>query len=84
MRKFKHLKIFEDFANQEMINDIILKGGAIEVENIKNLGDKEIERDKDTKLYKVKPVSCDDKSVTIEIDNNYYEVDYKDIKLTNL
>ena len=86
-KKFKYLKVFEDFeegnVTTDQLKDCIKKGGTIKADRVSelNLEDK-TDEEKEMILSNLKPVSYDDKTgkVTIEWENNYYEVDSKEIK----
>jgi hypothetical protein len=77
-RKFKYLKHFENFQESD-INDKILKGELISAKQIREIGDTEVKKDEEGNYINLKPVSCDEESVTVEIDNKEYEVDLKDV-----
>lgn len=73
-RKYmKYLKLFEDFqTSEDDIVKCITQGGTIEVERIQGLTVKP--------KGPVKPLSYDDFKVTVDIDNENYEVELDDIK----
>lgn len=79
-KNFNYLKLFEEFKvkniKEEDIIDCIKKGGTIEVEIVKNKKGKPDEP--------LRPVSIDGDIVTVEIDNQMYEVELDDIKKINL
>ena len=71
----KYLKLFENFSEEDIIN-CINKGGTIDVEIIQDKKGKPQES--------VRPVSIEGNRVSVEVDNDIYEVELNDIKKINL
>ena len=77
MSKLKHLKVFEDFKQNNITIEDIIKcidnDGFLETDIVKNLPD-----NPDTSI---RPVSVEDNGeITVEIDGSLYEVDLKNVK----
>ena len=77
MSKLKYLKIFEDFKQNNITIDDIIKcienDGFLETEIVKDLPD--------NPDNPIRPVSVDDSGeITVEIDGSFYEVDLKNVK----
>jgi hypothetical protein len=75
--KLKHLKVFEDFKQNNITIEDIIKcidnDGFLETDIVKNLPD-----NPDTSI---RPVSVEDNGeITVEIDGSLYEVDLKNVK----
>ena len=77
MSKLKYLKIFEDFKQNNITVEDIIKcidnDGFLETDIVKDLPD-----NPDTSI---RPVSVEDNGeITVEIDGSLYEVDLKNVK----
>lgn len=74
--KLKYLKIFEDFKQNNITIDDVIKcidnNGFIETDIVKGLPDNPDEP--------IRPVSIDDNGeITVEIEGSFYEVDLEDV-----
>ena len=77
MSKLKYLKVFEDFKQNNITIEDIIKcidnDGFLETDIVKDLPD-----NPDTSI---RPVSVEDNGeITVEIDGSLYEVDLKNVK----
>lgn len=74
----RYLKLFEQLStvSEEDIRDCIKKGGTIYVDFVQDYKEKLEEP--------VRPVSIEDGSVTVEIDNEYYQVDLEHVNKINI
>ena len=77
MSKLKYLKVFEDFKQNNITIEDIIKcidnDGFLETDIVKDLPD-----NPDTSI---RPVSVEDNGeITVEIDGSFYEVDLKNVK----
>ncbi len=77
MPKLKYLKIFEDFKQNNITVEDIIKcidnDGFLETDIVKDLPD--------NPESPIRPVSVEDNGeITVEIDGSFYEVDLKNVK----